>query len=111
MEFECKICHQKEETNNWTNGKILKEHQLCLECNHWRENHEADVEPYTYAIVDGGHYRLLPPTNFAFKGFGGRMFTFKFKDGTIRNCNNVWFQGKIPEGYWRDLMPDNAEII
>lgn len=23
----------------------------------------------------------------------------------------MWFQGKIPEGHWRELMPDNAKFL
>ena len=119
--MKCKICGAEIPENEFTKQKTdeLVEHQMCFTCNHWRINHEEDInncDPHEYAIVDGGHYRLLPsdPNQDGwFKGFGGHRFHFKFNDGTEVECDNVWFQGDITEAhpYWRDLMPDNAVII
>lgn len=116
--FNCCICGKEENPANWVKdcGEELTKHQMCFTCNHWRSQHEADLNErgeYNYAIVDGGHYVLCPPTKSYFKGFGGKRFCFKFSDGTIKECNNVWFQGNIKEAHphWLEVMPDNAVII
>lgn len=111
--FRCRVCGKVEHPTHWINSmsKLLITRRLCFGCNHWYQNHLEDSEPYTWAIVDGGHYRLLPHTDSYFKGFGGRLFRFKFNDGTIKECDNVWFQGEIDNPYWRKLMPDNAVIL
>lgn len=124
--FKCCICGKEETTETWNDkcGNELLEHQMCFTCNHWRKHHEEDMKPenkYKWAIVDGYHYILCPPTTDYFKGFGGRMFHFVFNDGHEEFCNNTWCQGKIDEEahhgnpathpHWREIMPDNAKII
>ena len=117
-EFTCCICGKQEDPNNWVSecSEELTEHQMCFECNHWRKQHELDHTErgeHGYAIVNGGHYVLnksIP--NSYFKGFGGHKFKFEFFDGTIVECDNVWFQGDITEAHphWREVMKDNAVI-
>lgn len=117
--FNCCICGKEENSTNWVQdcGEKLMKHKMCFECNHWREQHELDITErgnYGYAIVDGGHYTLNPHTDSYFKGFGGRKFKFEFLDGTIVECDNVWFQGDLnreAHSHWREVMPDNAKII
>lgn len=109
--FICKICGVEEDTERWINGKELEAHQMCITCNHWREQVELDKNErgeHGYAIFEGIHYVLSPHTDAqVFRGFGGRKFTMKFNDGHETVCDNVWCQGVIPEGYWREQMPDN----
>ena len=110
--FICKICGKEENTERWTNGKELETHQMCQTCNHWREQHELDKTErgeYGYAIFNGVHYVLKPHIDAeVFRGFGGRKFTVMFNDGHETICDNMWCQGDIPEGYWREQMPDNV---
>ena len=115
-EIKCKICGAVENSEKWVEEtrKELEESGLCFNCNFWHGQYLRDKEmgEYDVAIVNGEHYRLLPEDpNAYFKGHGGRGFIFKFHDGAVRQCHNVWFQGIIPEGHFRELMPDNAEII
>lgn len=114
MEITCKVCGKTEDPSHWSNRDVLTKHQMCFNCNFWREQHEADQSGRRrYAIVDGVHYVLdRDDVDTYFKGYGGRKFVFKYNsDGKIVECRNVWCQGDIPEGYWRNLMPDNAQII
>lgn len=109
----CKICGAEEDADHWGDNlkSELMEHQMCFHCNFWRNNYEND-EHRKFAIVNGTHYVLRENNaNSYFKGFGGAKFVFKFNDGHIEECNNVWYQGNIPDGYWREFMPDNAEIV
>lgn len=112
----CKICGAEENSERWipSAAQELEELQMCNQCYHWYLQHRLDLEErgeYGHAIVEGQHYTLLPATNGYFQGFGGRKFTFEFNDGTRVECSNVWYQGEIPEGYWREKMPNNAKII
>lgn len=113
----CCVCGKEENPANWIESmqKELTKHQLCFTCNHWRKQNELDHTTrgeHGYAIVNGGHYTLNKPTNSYFKGFGGRKFKFEFLDGSVVECDNVWFQGNITDAHphWREIMPDNAEI-
>lgn len=112
--IKCKVCGSEEDLTHWSNAKDLERNCLCQRCNYWYEQHDIDQNvrgKYGYAIIDGGHYVLCPPTNSCFKGFGGHQFTIQFNDGHIAECNNLWSQGEIPEGHWRELMPDNAKFL
>lgn len=116
-EFKCKICGDTVHPNEWIDSmsRQLIQRTMCFQCNHWETQRLEDEKngKYSYAIVDGGHYRLCPPTNDYFKGFGGHVFKFQFNDGTIVENNNTWFQGDIKEAHphWREVMPDNAIIL
>ena len=112
----CKYCGKEEDSERWipnTKAAIEKE-QCCITCYHWMEQHNLDKTErgeHGYAIVNGVHYVLCPHTDAEiFRGFGGRKFYFKFNDGYETMCDNVWCQGVIPDGHWRDLMPDNATM-
>jgi hypothetical protein len=113
--FICKICGLEEDSDRWYNSNELETHCMCQHCNHWREQHELDRTErgeHGYAIYNGTHYVLKPHTDaVAFKGFGGRKFKVKFNDGFETECDNMWCQGDIPDGHWRDLMPDNVTYI
>lgn len=115
MAHYCKICGQYEENTDWIEScKIeLEEHQMCFTCNFWRKQHEADLNErgeHNWAVVGGHHYVLAPHKDKGFKGFDGHEVTIRFNDGTIKKCDNLWHQGEIHIPYWRELMPDNAEI-
>ena len=109
----CKICGHQTDDSHLSNGPILKKYELCFDCNFWREQFEEDKKrgEHNWAIVNGEHYVLCPPTNSYFKGFGGRLFRFKFNDGTYKECNNVWYQGDLKEAHPHWMRPDNATIV
>lgn len=115
MAHYCKICGQYEANTDWIESckTELEKHQMCFTCNHWRKQHEADLNErgeHNWAIVDGHHYVLAPHKDTGFKGFDGHMVTVRFNDGTVKQCDNLWHQGEIHNPHWRELMPDNAEI-
>lgn len=116
MAHYCKICGQYEENTDWNDEytKMLDEQQLCFTCNHWRQQHEWDKErgEHNWAVVEGHHYVLeeAAPEESPFKGFGGHKVIVKFFDGTVKECSNLWHQGEIHNPYWKNLMPNNAEI-
>lgn len=119
---KCKICGKEQEIDNYCDEykKELSDLQMCHKCAHWNMNHTLDMDPHhrpphTWAIINGKHY-VLGPSNEKdnwMKGFGGAKFKIKFKDGTIKETDNLWHQGDITEAHphWREIMPDNAEFV
>lgn len=113
----CCICGKEEDASHWIDewANEMVKYQMCFKCNHWRRNYVNDCKskPHTWAIVDGGHYKLRSHTNSWPIGFGGKEFKFRFNDGTIVECDNVWFQGNIKDAHphWSEVMPNNAIII
>lgn len=107
---KCHICGNEEDVSHWSNASDMREREMCFGCNFWQDILEDDKNRQ-FAVINGSHYVLGPHTDGCFKGFGGRMFTIRFFDGHIEKCDNLWYQGVIPEGYWRERFPDNAEFI
>ena len=113
----CKICGSEEESDKWithTKEKI-EEKQMCFNCLHWEEQYYLDCTErgkHGYAIVNGIHYTLHPHTDINWlRGMGGAKFKIKFFDRYETTCDNLWCQGEVPSLYWRERLPNNAEII
>lgn len=110
--IKCKICGKEEEPSHWINEKDMLEHQMCFNCNFWRDMLEKDSKrpPYTVCMIDGTHYVIEPDEpNAAFQGFGGTEFQIEFHDGTRVITHNLWCQGE-PKGYWKEKFPNNARF-
>ena len=69
MKITCKICGKEEDVSHWCNAEEMVEHQMCYNCNFWREKQEIDAKrpEHTYAVIDGAHYYLEPHTDDYFK--------------------------------------------
>ena len=113
----CKICGAEEESEKWipyTKEKI-EEKQMCFNCLHWAEQYYLDCTDrgeHGYAIINGIHYVLRPHTDINWmRGMCGDKMRIRFFDGYETICDNLWCQGEIPSGHWRDLMPDNAKFV
>ena len=113
----CKICGAEEESEKWipyTKEKI-EEQQMCFNCLHWAEQHRLDLTErgeYGYAIINGIHYVLHSHTNINWMhGMCGAKMRIRFFDGYETICDNLWCQGKVPSGHWRDIIPDNAKFV
>ncbi len=117
MQIVCKICGNAEDTSKYIPpcAKDLEANNLCFTCNHWKTQHELDMsvrKDHKYAIIKGMHYVLCSHTDNNWpRGMGGKKYKIKFNDGFVAECDNLWCQGDIPNGYWREIMPDNAEFI
>lgn len=113
----CKICGAEEESNRWipkTKEEVEKE-QMCFSCLHWARQHRLDLTErgeHGWAVINGVHYVLCPHTDLNWpRGMGGVKKRIRFFDGYETICDNLWCQGDIPSGHWRDLMPDNAKFV
>ncbi|RSS32568.1 hypothetical protein [Streptomyces sp. WAC08241] len=97
----------------------------CFDCRFWNEKvtwaANGDTVPSRtpgspddrVARARGLHYVIRPmdhTTPAQYLGFGGRLFTFQFADGSTVTSNNVMCQGEIPT-HWRNRLPDNAVIV
>ena len=117
MKVICKICGAEEESEKWipqTKERVKKEH-MCFSCLHWAEQHRLDLTErgeHGWAVINGVHYVLCPHTDLNWpRGMGGAKMRIRFFDWYETICDNLWCQGEIPSGHWRDLIPDNAEFI
>lgn len=108
----------------YVNGKFIKEPKTfvswdnpeeCFTCNFWKGHIEHDQHPDEFQIpfrCEHSHYIAdMNPAhkNDKFKGFGGAKTKITFNDGRIIECDNLWYQGKIPQRFWK-AMPDNAKL-
>lgn len=110
----CKICGNIEDDDKFVKevkNDLLK-NNICFKCYHWNRQLELNLNTNRdYAIIDGQHYVIGPEhDDGGFRGFGGRKFIIEFNDGRIVETTNLWHQGTIPDGYWREKMQDNAKF-
>lgn len=111
----CKICGAEIDSDRYVQDtkKELDEHQMCFNCNFWRDMLEKDAKrpPHTWCMINGTHYVIEPdePGSY-FQGFGGREFTIEFNDGTVVTTHNLWCQSE-PGEHWKDKFPDNAKFV
>ena len=84
----------------------------CFNCSFWLEKIDMDpVDKREQTIINGVHMMACPSTDGPFQGMGGRQHIFEyFDDGRMVFCDNVWYQGEIPERF-RDRLPDNARVV
>lgn len=113
----CNICGREEDPERWIpeTAQKIKNLGICFECLHWRTQTTLDDTErglHGWAVINGMHYVLAPHTDVNWpRGMGGAKMKIRFFDGYETECDNLWCQGEVPEGYWRDLLPDNAEFI
>lgn len=76
----------------------------------WKSKVEIKDNP-NVARINGVHYFIGDEkgTN-SFRGFDGEKFRIKFHDGREVTTTNLWYNGKIPEEYMKELL-DNAVFI
>ncbi len=84
--------------------------RFCPTCGRWN----AFVREYKentskYEIIEGVIYKFLKPKEKELGkmlGGGKMVYILKF-DGTIRQSNDYWMQGTVPEAY-KEELPDTA---
>jgi len=76
---------------------------MCFNCSFFLNNYQAKGT----IVIDGLMYHIGNETAKYGKGFGGRKFRVKMKDGKIIETTNLNCNGKIPE-HFRDRLVDNA---
>ena len=103
--MKCEICGKEIEKSQYYN-KILCSGK-CFMINFWQE---IIAEKDKHIVIQGECYcdggENSPG---AFRGFSGRRFWIRFNDGSTLTTNNLWYQGKIPEEFRKEL-PDTAEF-
>ena len=113
----CRICGKVEDSDRYIpdTKKSIELNECCFRCLHWHDQMMLDAVErgeHKWAVINGTHYVLCEHTDAeVFRGYGGHKFKIRFNDGYETICDNLWCQGDIPEGYWRELKPDNAKFI
>ena len=107
--FKCKECGIEVDSTKWSDTLDLETKQLCHNCNFWMDYVEEADDPNSVRI-NGNHYWVGNEEDFkdkGMRGFDGKLFVIKFKDGRVVRTTNLWYQGQIPERF-EDRLPDNA---
>ncbi len=94
---------------------IMNNENVCFQCAFWisRAKKQDDKRNVVIKSDEGMEvYWLganLPLTPCGFRGFGGRKFVIKFKNGRALTTTNLWSHGTVPS-YSEDLFTVNAEF-
>lgn len=117
---KCKLCGKVEQPYYMEEvRKRLVEQQICFTCDYWmirvRRIQQRGNKAEVVIIQDEERgpicFCICPedPEEKVFRGFGGRRFRIRYKDGTIVTTTNLWHNGVVPENF-RHLLPVNAEF-
>lgn len=108
--IKCKFCGTPEYIH-WideVNEQLIK-NQWCFNCNFWFEkveylkNNDKTFDGHQVIRIDGYHSII----HNVVKGDGRANFKYQLFNGEIIKCNNVTYQGDIPERF-KEMLPDNA---
>ena len=77
----------------------------CFTCEFWG----GVAADRATVVVDGAAYSI-GPENEQFKGFGGRAFRVKYRNGKVRETSNLWYRGEVPPSH-RAVLKDNAKFL
>ena len=126
MEKKCKFCGSTKDMNpeNYITSckqhEIMKNDGICFSCATWKM-HADNYNPNVFIYESDGKLcrtttqRLLvnSATNLGFLGFGGHSWYIQMlENNEVFECNNLWFQGKIPE-HFKDTkgLQKNCKLI
>ena len=80
----------------------------CFKKAFWHEKVDRKDE---YLIIEGVCYYVGDENDKgSFRGFGGRKFFIRKRNGQLLKTTNLWHQGEVPEEF-RDELRNNAEFI
>lgn len=112
--MKCEICGKEIKESKFSNAILCSSE--CHTMQFWLEKAKSMQEDKEYAsriaIIDRNMYYIddedaVGPLG-STRGFGGREFIIKFKDGRIVKTTNLWANGSIPHTLL-NKFPDNAE--
>lgn len=105
----CNICGNQEDPEKFFEkcARNILAKNLCFSCLFWDEKIGIKNRK-NVARIDGDHY-IIGLESSKDKGYRGQKHIIKFFDDRGITTTNLWCQGKIP-GYFRKLLPDNAEF-
>ena len=104
--FTCQKCGVEVDSLKWANGSELEQKQLCFKCEIWMGYVEEANNPSSVR-VNGYHYWIEKEDDKGMRGYDGKPFLIKFKDGREVRTTNLWNQGQIPKRF-KDRLFDNA---
>ena len=113
--IRCSVCEKTEESiwNEETNEELAT-HNMCFNCNFWREKVSWLTNPdylNRQTIVNGCHFMVNESVlNGFMQGSGGTPYYIHYNDGRKVVSRNVWQQGDIPK-LWKDKLKDNAVFV
>jgi hypothetical protein len=109
----CSVCGKKQNLNEYAFdfSKELKRYVMCFHCHFWM----IDVGASNYVVIEGSAYSIGEEKfdgciGFERKGYGGRRFIIKRKNGCIIETTNLWHRGDVSDNF-RDKFPDDAVFL
>ncbi len=85
-------------------GKVPRDDKPCFTCKFWGEKLDRPellvINHWGYSVGKGGG-----------GGMGGRYFAIQKDSGEKIETNDLWTCGEIPEGEWRNRLPNNATFL
>lgn len=104
----CSVCGKKQNLNKYALNfsKNLKRYVMCFHCYFWM----VDVGASNYVVIDGVAYSVGEEDWNGSRGYGGRRFIIKRKNGCIIDTTNLWHRGNVPD-YFRDKFSDDAVFL
>jgi len=82
----------------------------CLDCYVW-ENRQRAYSNYSIVVIGKYCYYIGSEClSYSRRGFGGRKFRIKYKNGQIITTTNLVDLGKVPEKL-QHKMPNNANFV
>lgn len=86
----------------------------CFHCEFWEEKLELSKTDKQQIVIQGHMFYIeneLPKNSPMFRGFGGSVFYIRSisRPDEIIMTTNLWHNGKIPEKFFRERLPDTHE--
>jgi len=107
--FNCKECGVEVDSSHWANGSELEQKQLCMNCESWM-GYAKEANNPSSVRVNGHHYWIEKEDAKGMRGYDGKPFLIKFKDGREVRTTNLWNQGQIPK-LFKDRLLDNSIFL
>ncbi len=111
--YFCTDCGYREVAAGYYDSAALMERGVCRDCRHWLEAMQDVADKPTTCFVAGATFYSIGdetaqgPTNC--RGYGGRKFAVRWRDGRRRQTTNLWCGGDVPLR-WRARLPNTAEL-
>lgn len=104
----CSVCGKKQNLNEYASdfSKNLKRYVMCFHCHFWM----IDVGASNYVVIDGAAYSIGEEEWDGIRGYGGKRFIIKRKNGCIIETTNLWHRGDVPDEF-KDKFLDDAVFL
>lgn len=106
--MKCSICGKEFEKPAYGGNYSTICSSECFRKAFWQEKVDRKDD---YLIIEGVCYYVGDENDKgSFRGFSGRKFYIRKRNGQLLKTTNLWCQGDVPDEF-RDELRDNAEFV